>query len=237
MKPKQILRLCLLVAAMAVLSLFQGAPAVRADDLNPSYSVALWDTKYFQGDGGEWFWGTEFFYQVTNEQNPSYDWPFVGLKYHRQNPIGVLAYLDANMYVDDYNGGTVWEVDAQPWHKEPFSGDLDLSVGTGGASVSAHIESNGYDQMSWTHGGTYVGDYWAHDLTRADSDWWGTKSGAMVVKVQEVNGYMTNIYGSSGINYAWFGWDWGCWCDLWRYRSASFPDGYSVLFGDSTPGG
>ena len=54
MKPKQILRLCLLVAAMAVLSLFQGAPAVRADDLNPSYSVALWDTKYFQGDGGEW---------------------------------------------------------------------------------------------------------------------------------------------------------------------------------------
>jgi hypothetical protein len=206
----------------------------KADDLNPAYNVSLWDTKNFNGVGGEWFWGTAFFYQMTNEYNAQYDWLFVGLKFHRQNAIGTIEGWNAYMDIIDNTFHSVVQVDAQPWYKNPGSGSYDIGVGTGGASVSAHLESDGYDRSSWASNPNTMEFQWQHTFTLADQGW-STKSGAFVAKVNENSGWV-NANGAAYINYFWDGWDWGCWCDLWRNNWAQFPNGNYLTFGDATPG-
>jgi hypothetical protein len=208
------------------------APSVAG--LDPTYEVQLWDTSYFQGVGGEWFWGTAYWYQATNEANPSSDWYFVGLKFHRQNPIGGIHEWAAWMDVIDNNYRTVYQVDAQPWFKDPLSGDYDLSVGTGGASVTAHLESNGYDRGAWYTGANWAEFAWRHVFTGADQGW-GMKSGAQVSKVQETSGN-SNANGAFVIWYRWSGWDWGCWCDLVRDRYAEWSEPRVRTYVDATPG-
>jgi len=207
-----------------------------AGDLSPTYNVQLWDTSLYSGVGGEWFWGTAYWYQMTNENNPGADWMFVGIQFYRQNPIGTIykwdAWLDVIDTRTDYQQPI--QMAAQPWYKNPGSGDMDLSVGTGGASVTTHLESNGYDRGAWYTGANWVEFAWEHTFTGFDQAW-GMKSGAMTGKVFETAGN-AQANGAVQIYYEWGGWDWGCWCTLVRHQWVAWSEPNVRAFQDATPG-
>lgn len=216
---------------MTLLLTFMATPANAG--LDPTYSVVLWDTLDFEGVGGEQFWGTEFFYQAINEGNPTYDWMFVGLKFNRQNLIGTMRGWDASMYIQDnvYKKGVVI-VDAAPIHKTPVSGDYNVGVSGGGGTVSARLESNGYDDGYKSNLASWSTKFlWRHSFTYADQNW-ATKSGAYVAKVYDTGGSTTGILGGAFVYYQWSGWDWGCWCELYRNRNAQWPNGAWTTFQD-----